>query len=595
MSVVIDPKKLETCVDMLIDEVAQANPDRVAVKCGVVEYTYHELMARAESIAATLKENSVMPGEFVGVMLERSFDMLAAVLGIMRCGAAYVPLDPDFPAKRLQHMVDDCGAKIVLTQQSLTETGPSGSFAFVVVENVRPNAAERSPVRPNDLAYILYTSGSTGLPKGVAVEHKNVVNFLLSMAESPGFTANDKLLAVTTLSFDIAGLELFLPLITGGTVVIAERNDVLDGDQLKTLIAQNDINVMQATPSTWRLLLEAGWEGGQNFKALCGGEALPRDLAKNLSACVGELWNMYGPTETTIWSTCYKVSAAGEPILIGTPIANTSVYILDKAGRQAPPGIPGEIFIGGLGVARGYLNRAELTSEKFLPDPFSKVENARMYRTGDFGRYRANGLLEYRERADAQVKIRGFRVELGDVESAIVKCENIQQAVCKIIEPSPGDTRLIAYIKSGDIDLSALREALFEILPNYMVPQHFVIVDDFPMTPNGKLDRRALPEPELHEREMENYIAPSTPTEKLVAESFAHVFELDKVSANANFFDLGGHSILAMRVLSILRRAISPRINLRMIFDARDVASLAATIDELVSADQNEKREELLF
>ncbi|MEX6633171.1 non-ribosomal peptide synthetase [Hyphococcus lacteus] len=595
MTVTVDIEQLETCVDVLVTDRAQKRPDDVAVIVDDKPYTYRQLNLRVEAIAAALSEREVVAGNFVGVLLERSFDMVASVLAIMHCGAAYVPLDPEFPAQRLQHMIDDCGTRLVVSQSSIADIGLKGSFEFLFVEGVTDGSVTRAPIRPDDLAYVLYTSGSTGLPKGVAVEHRNVVNFLLSMAQEPGFTAADRLLAVTTLSFDIAGLELFLPLIMGGTVIIAERDDVVDGERLKDLISRHKVSVIQATPSTWRLLLEADWRGGIGFKAFCGGEALPVDLAQALSAQCDALWNMYGPTETTIWSSCYHLPKGGTPVLIGVPIANTPIYVLDKAGRKTPPGIPGEIYIGGAGVARGYLNREDLTAEKFLPDPFSGTEGARMYRTGDFGRYLTNGLLEYRERADAQVKIRGFRVELGDVESAITGFSDVKQSVCKVVEPKPGDTRLVAYIKASDIDVGALRAFLRDYLPNYMIPQHFVVVDNFPMTPNGKIDRRALPEPEYTEVVSENYKAPSTPTEECIAQTFSDVFGIEEISINANFFELGGHSILAMRVLSTLRKSLSSKISLRMIFEAIDIAALASEIDNLAPKKNDDDREELLF
>ena len=595
MTVTVEKEQLETCVDTLIATRGQERPDDVAVIVDDQSYTYSQLNIRVEAIAAALSKRDVSAGDFVGVLLERSFDMVASVLAIMHCGAAYVPLDPEFPAQRLQHMVNDCGTNLIVSQSSLADVRLTGTFKRLLVEEIADGSMARAPVRSGDLAYVLYTSGSTGLPKGVAVEHRNVVNFLLSMAQEPGFTAADRLLAVTTLSFDIAGLELFLPLIMGGTVVIAERDDVLDGERINNLIARHKVNVMQATPSTWRILLEADWRASEGFKALCGGEALPVDLAQALSAQCSALWNMYGPTETTIWSSCYHVPKGGQPVLIGTPIANTKIYVLDKAGRQTPPGIPGEIYIGGAGVAREYLNREDLTAEKFLPDPFSETQGARMYRTGDFGRYLTNGLLEYRERADAQVKIRGFRVELGDVESAIAGFSGVKQSVCKVVEPKPGDTRLVAYIKENDIDLGALREFLRDYLPNYMIPQHFVVVDSFPMTPNGKIDRRALPDPEYTEIVSANYKAPSTPTEECIVEVFSDVFGIEEISVSANFFELGGHSILAMRVLSILRKSISPKISLRMIFEAVDIASLASELDKLAPRKNDDDREELLF
>ncbi len=502
MTPAVDISQLEQRVEQLVAAAARQAPGAIAVVCGGERLNYRQLLTGSSTMAARLRAAGVGRGSLVGVHLERSTAMLVTLLAILSVGAAYVPLDPEFPAERLAHMVADSRLAVIVSQSSLAGHAPAGSYQRLDIDvesGSRGGAVDYADAGGDagDLIYVLYTSGSTGLPKGVALEHRNVVNFLLSMQQQPGLSATDRLLAVTTLSFDIAGLELFLPLISGACVVIAERDDATDGQRLGELIAEHGITVMQATPTTWRLLLDSGWTAPAGFKALCGGEALPMDLSARLAGSVDELWNMYGPTETAIWSTCFRLPPSGAPILIGKPIANTSVHILDRSLRPVPVGVPGEIFIGGAGVARGYLERPELTAERFVADPFAKPAGGRMYRTGDLGRYLPDGNIEFRQRVDNQVKIRGFRVELGEVEAALQAQPGVKQAVCNVVEIRPGDQRLVGYIiaEAQQLDAASLREGLRARLPQYMIPQHVVPVDGFPLLPNGKVNRRQLPHP----------------------------------------------------------------------------------------------------
>ncbi|HKE48127.1 MAG TPA: amino acid adenylation domain-containing protein [Rhodanobacteraceae bacterium] len=600
MSVTVDAALLDQRVEALIGKQAAATPDAVAAICGDRSLTYRELDAQASRVAAHLRARGVEREARVGIFVERSLEMLVAVVAVMKSGAAYVPLDPEFPAERLAHMVADSGLKLVLTQASLVASKPPGSYeALDIAELLRTEAPAPAPAEfaANDLVYVLYTSGSTGKPKGVALEHRNVVNFLLSMQQEPGMVAGDRLLAVTTLSFDIAGLELYLPLVTGATVVIATRDEVVDGSTLRALIDTHRITVMQATPTTWRLLIEAGWQGDASFKVLCGGEALSQDLARQLLTRCGALWNMYGPTETAIWSTCFRVLDASLPVLIGRPIANTGVYVLDKAGRPSPMGVPGELCIAGAGVARGYLDRPELTAERFVRDPFADRFGGRMYRTGDLGRYLPDGNLEFRQRVDNQVKIRGFRVELGDVEAALNSHPQVKQGVARIFELRPGDARLVGYVlPEGEPPTAAeLREHLRKTLPQYMVPQHFSVVEQFALTPNGKVDRARLEPPHAADLLAETFVAPSTPHELLVAEVFGDVLQVEKVSADASFFDLGGHSVLAARVVAALRRQGFPTLSLRTLFESPSAATLGRELDRMaapaVESDTREREE----
>ena len=400
-------------------------------------------------------------------------------------------------------------------------------------------------VSSDQLAYVIYTSGSTGRPKGVSVSHRAVVNFLTSVRQEPGLTAEDVLLAVTTISFDIAGLELYLPLTVGARVVLASREMARDGARLLDLLANSGATVMQATPVTWQMLLEAGWQGSEHLTILCGGEAFPRNLADRLLDKGSALWNLYGPTETTIWST---VSTEG-PGEDGTgplrrALGNTRVYVLDGWLEPAPVGVPGELYIGGAGVARGYLNRPDLTAERFVPDPFGPDPGARLYRTGDRVRWRADGQLEYLGRLDHQVKVRGFRIELGEVEEALLRHPGVRQAAVVARGDGQSTQRLVAYLTAHEQpgpSAAQLRGFLGQRLPEHMVPAAFVVLAELPLTPNGKVDRRALPVPDYASTQME-YTPPATPAEDVLAGLWAEVLGLERVGVHDNFFELGGHS-----------------------------------------------------
>jgi amino acid adenylation domain-containing protein len=561
--------------DLIFAQIART-PNAPAVRFRGDRLTYAELGARVDEAADGLAALGVGRGDIVGLSLARSLDMVIAMIAVMRCGGAYLPLDPAFPAERLSFMAADSELKLILADRNAPRF-PAPGAAWASAQDlrgaVRRHAAEAGS---DDLVYLLYTSGSTGKPKGVAVTHGNVVNFLQSMAVEPGLAASDRFLAVTTISFDISGLELFLPLTVGAEVVIAEEADGFDGARLKALIDDCGAVAMQATPTSWRLLVEAGFER-PTFKALVGGEALPPDLARELARRCGEVWNMYGPTETTIWSACYRLPPAGEPVLIGKPIAKTGIYVLDPNGAPQPPGIVGEIYIGGAGVARGYWRRDDLTRERFLPDPFMP-EFGRMYRTGDLGRYLRDGNLEFRGRADSQVKVRGFRIELGEIEAALAGAEGVRAAAAAV-HGTGADAKICAYVEGSGADIAALRERLREKLPHYMVPQHVIALDRLPLTANGKIDRARLPAPNEAVFRTAAFRPPATATEKAVAAAFAEVLGLPAVSADANFFDLGGHSILAIRALALLRRDLAPALGLQTLFDAKDVADLARRID----------------
>ena len=565
----------ERSVHELFEAQAERSPEAVAVVYEDQCLSYRELEHEANQLAHYLVERGVGPGVLVGVCLERSVEMVVGILGVLKAGGAYVPLDPEYPEERLRYILEDANAPVLLTQAGLVEKFSGVGGEVVCIDRDREAiglcASERPTERagPEDLTYVIYTSGSTGRPKGVEVRHRGVVNFLTSMAREPGLCARDMLLAVTTLSFDIAVLELFLPLTVGGRVVIASREVATDGEALSRALEASGATVMQATPATWRMLVEAGWRGPEGFKVLCGGEALPSDLAGELVARAGSVWNLYGPTEATVWSTCYRIKDPGEPVLIGRPIGNTRVYVLDRHGQPLPVGIPGELYIGGEGVARGYLNRPELTAERFVPDPFGEDENATLYRTGDRVRYRRDGNLEYLGRLDHQVKVRGFRIELGEIEAVLQEHPAVGQTAVIVREERAGDPRLVAYVVPAPhqaVVATELRKHLRGRLPEYMVPPHLVELEALPLTPNGKVDRNALPSPfggEVFSEE--RYVAPRTETEVRLASVWQEVLGVERVGLHDNFFELGGHSLLAMRLVARMEEVTGVRVGLRSI------------------------------
>ena len=509
--------------------------------------------------------------------------MLVALLGILKSGAAYLPSDPEFPTQRIAYMLEHASVRILLCQQALADSLPQTDAEILYLDrpghevDSQPKTRPVVAIQPEHLAYVIYTSGSTGRPKGVQITHGSVVNFLESMRREPGLVEDDVLLAVTTLSFDISVLELFLPLACGARVVVAPRQAVLDGAVLGQLAHECGATVMQATPSGWRLILEAGWPNGFRPKALCGGEALPTDLAGSLLRHVGSLWNMFGPTETTIWSTIHRVTETTS-IPIGKAIANTSTYVLDSEMQPVPIGVPGELYIGGVGLAQGYLGRPELTAQKFVPDPFSNKPGSRLYRTGDQVRFLADGTIDFLGRIDHQIKLRGFRIELDEIETVLDRHPGITQSVALVREDTPGDRRLVAYVVSanGAAAVSEWKDALREGLPYYMIPSAIVSLDEFPVTPNGKIDRKRLPRPGQESLEQDQeYRAPSDEVERALAELWGRVLNLTEVSVRANFFELGGHSLLAAQLFALLEEVYGKRIPLATLFQRPTIEQLA--------------------
>jgi amino acid adenylation domain-containing protein len=591
----------DRCVYQLFESQAARTPNAVAVVFENQQLTYAELNTRANQLAHYLRGLGVGSESLVGICVERSLEMVVGALGIMKAGAAYVPLDPSFPKERLAFMVENSGVPVLLTQQQLAYALPPHQAQLVCLDTDWDIIARESAENPghdpisgessDSLAYVIYTSGSTGEPKGVQVGHRALTNLLSSVRREPGLTAEDVLLSVTTLSFDIAALELYLPLIVGARLVIVSREVAADGNDLQSWLAQTGATMVQATPSTWELLIAAGWRGSERLKILCGGEALPRDLANQLLQRCSSLWNMYGPTETTIWSTVCKVESGDAPVSIGRPLANTQIYLLDETLNPVPIGVPGELYIGGDGLARGYLNRPELTAHKFIRNPFSDERGARIYATGDLARYWPDGRIECLGRKDDQVKIRGFRIELGEIESVLRQHHSVRESVVTVREDVPGDRRLIAYVvpsKATGINQRTLRALLQEKLPDYMIPAVFIRLASLPLTPNGKVDRRALPPPDYAARSKETYVAPRTPIEVLLSGIWAEVLQVRRVGLDDNFFELGGHSLLATQIVSRVLQRLGVQLSLRALFEAQTVGTLAHRIQKLSGTEEKE-------
>ncbi|MDQ2869302.1 MAG: amino acid adenylation domain-containing protein [Acidobacteriota bacterium] len=573
----------------LFEEQVERTPQADAVVFGGERLSYLDLNERANRLAAYLKKRGVGPEVLVGLCVERSLEMVVGLLGILKTGGAYLPLDPSYPQQRLAFMLEDSAARVVLTQESLAKSLPSGDFDRVRLDadwsEIARESGEKpqSGVRAENLAYVIYTSGSTGTPKGVAVEHRSVVNLLLSMRDGLSPQEGDVMLAITTLSFDIAGLEVYLPLVTGACVAVAARETVLDGRVLRDQLVQCGATMMQGTPTSWRLLLDAGWQGEGLRVVLCGGEAISRDLADRLLDKNLLVWNLYGPTETTIWSTGHQVKPDTGSVPIGTPLANTQVYILDGQGVPVPVGLPGDLYVAGAGLARGYLNRPELTAEKFVRDPF-RTDKARMYKTGDRGRFLPGGDIQFLGRLDDQVKIRGFRIEIGEVEAAVARHPEVDACVVSARSEESGDKRLVGYVVArGGAQLSVLqlRDFLKITLPDHMIPATFVFLDALPLTPNGKIDRKALPAPEPSRTSAgDSFVAPRNPVEEALSRIWGQVLGIERVGVFDNFFDLGGHSLLATRLMVRVRDGFSVDLPLSTLFRSPTIAEFARVLEQ---------------
>jgi amino acid adenylation domain-containing protein/thioester reductase-like protein len=580
-------------IHQLVEAQVVQSPDSIAAIFQGEQITYQELNQKANQLANYLRTLGVNPETLVGVCVERSLEMLIGLLGVLKAGGAYVPLDPSYPTARLAFMLEDSQLPVLITQQHLLHTLPNtDQLKVVCLDSAWPEidqfskANVDSGVNAENLAYTIYTSGSTGKPKGVQIMHGAVVSFLHSMQQEPGLTAHDVLLSVTTISFDIAVLELFLPLTVGAQAVIISREVASDAMQLSKAIAESGATVMQATPATWRMLLAMGWEGNRQLKILCGGEALTRSLANQLLERSASVWNMYGPTETTIWSMVYQVEFGDGPISVGHPILKTQVYLLKELTRRkadiletVPDGSIGEVYIGGIGLARGYLNRPELTSERFVENPFSHEPGSRLYKTGDLGRYLPDGRLELIGRSDNQIKIRGHRIELGDIEAALSLHPAVREAVVIARENTSSDRQLVAYVVLNAelpvIGAMQLRVWLKEKLPDYMVPGIVMFMEVLPLTPNCKVDRRALPAPVLSATE--EFVPPRTDLEQHLFQVWTSILGIE-VGVYQDFFESGGDSLRAAVLLSQICKILQVELSLECLFKAPTIAGLAEVI-----------------
>lgn len=584
-------------------------PQHPAIRFHQTEMSYASLAVQSNQLANHLMQQGIQPGDAVGIALDRSPLMIVAMLAVLKCGAAYIPLDPGFPHERILYMLENSDAKVLITAQKYKQ-----HFACkakeLIVEDFLLEINQFSEVAPevyfpsDNLAYILYTSGSTGKPKGVQISHKSLLNFLLSTQKEPGISHEDKWLAITTISFDIAVMEIFLPLISGATLLLADEGTVRDGAEILRLIKNENVTIFQATPATYNMMLYEEWEEKLPIKVLCGGEAFPKVLAEKLLVRTQEVWNMYGPTETTIWSTLKKLSLEDEIITVGHPMDNTLIYILDEQLQMVPEGSPGEIYIAGKGLARGYINRPDLTQEKFIPNPFQPEIAPQIYGTGDIGIALPNGEIQCLGRLDHQIKIRGFRIELGEIEYALSKINGIKEAVVVAREDVPGDKRICAYLilqaalptpeEEQPLKVNFRRE-LKERLPNYMIPNDFVFLTRFPLTPNGKIDRKLLPPPgeqsEFQEvKSFEN--KPLTELGVTVSKTWENILNVSSSQLADDFFEQGGHSLIAVQLLSQLEKSLGLRIPVTTLFKASRLGDFIDAVETLVLQKESNVLEE---
>lgn len=576
---------LERCFHNLFEEQVRKNPEALALIYEDQQLNYKALNEQANQLAHKLKELGVEKDTRVGVLLKRSERMLISLLAVQKWGGTYVPVHTAFPTERIQYILEDASVALLLTD---IDTDKLNTERLKVVDLTDKSAFSQYEknnleleIAPDDLAYIIYTSGSTGKPKGVMVPHSALTNFLCSMQQKPGMTSEDVLMAVTSVSFDISALELYLPLISGASVIIASEAMLQNPILLGEAVEQHHVTIMQATPATWQLLLESDWSGKQDLKALCGGEALSRRLANRLLNKVDSLWNMYGPTETTIWSACCPVEQGNTPIAIGKPIANTQLYVLDGYGQPVPKGVTGELYIGGAGLAAGYLNRSDLTKEKLVHDHLNAETGSRLYRTGDHARYLKDSSIEVLGRTDHQVKIQGHRIELGEVSTALIQHPLIVDTVVISRTEDSGFKRLAAYYipdKSDEVDAATLRDFLKTKLPSYMIPSFFIEMGAFPLSASGKVDRKALPLPEDN-RELDEYVAPGNESEEILVKIWGNILEIEGVGVEDNFFDLGGASIQSLQIVAKANMYGLP-LNVENIFEHQTIRELVRFLDQ---------------
>jgi myxalamid-type nonribosomal peptide synthetase MxaA len=580
-----------------ITEQAWAAPDATAIRFGETSLSYGQLLEQVESIASALHQRGVKRGDRVGVLLMRSLDLIPAMLATWRIGALYIPIDIGFPKKRIAYMLADSNVHVVIADCELLYLldDEHASIALCIETLSERNFLSKDvlPAYGTDSAYIIYTSGSTGMPKGVEIRHDALINCLLATKEYVEFTSDSRMLALTTISFDISTVEIFMPLISGGCVDLGEDGLVNDGIQLMEKIGNRKPSHVQATPSTWKAVLSAGWAGEDEICLLTAGEAVSRDLAEQLLQRCRVLWNLYGPTETTVYSSAHRIeSDIGKPMRIGRPLPNTQLYILDKHYQPVPIGAIGDLYIAGEGLAVGYWQRPELTAERFIPNPFRPGEH--MYLTGDLARYLPDGTIICLGRLDDQVKIHGVRVELAEVESALRNIDGVNDAVVVSWQDARGDAQLVGHVivENKELTTHQLRVQLRERLPEVMIPPYFLFADSFPKTANGKIQRATLPSPDIaHQLPTDKVIeAPSTTTEQLLAKAWANILGIDSkiIGRDSDFMDLGGHSLLMTLLMIEVRKSFQIHFSLREFFGASTLRKFAALIDERRQSDSDQ-------
>jgi len=578
------------CIHELLEAQVLRRGESTALFFEDESLTYQELNHRANKLARYLRERGVGPEVLVGVCMDRSLDAIVALLAILKAGGAYVPLDPSYPKERIEYILSDAGCSLLITHQELLTRIPSTNAELLLLD-VRWSAIAEAPgenlgrvVNPRNLAYVIYTSGSTGKPKGVQVEHYSVVNLLLSMQDETGIDETDVVAAVTTLCFDIAGLEIYLPLVSGARIAIVKRDEGSDGKKLQDRIQRAGVTLLQGTPALFRILLETGWAGDRRLKVISGGEAFPREIANTLVSRCKSVWNGYGPTETTIYSSFYRITGVGEGnVPIGHPVRDTHFHIVDDRMKLVPSGQEGQLLIGGVGVARGYLGLKELTEEKFISDPFCAKPGARLYKTGDLARILPDGNIAFLGRMDHQVKIRGYRIELGEIEFALATHPSVKQCVVVAREDLPGDKRLVAYVVAGPEKkpvARVLREFLQIKLPDYMVPASFVVLKAMPLTPNGKVDRKALPVPSRDNSGFDHeYLPPRSSLEKKLVRIWEGALGIKPIGIRDNIFELGVDSVIAAQLFARIEKSLAKDLPPAPLFRAPTIELLANLLE----------------
>nr|WP_321223483.1 amino acid adenylation domain-containing protein [uncultured Psychroserpens sp.] len=569
----------------LLSAQAQQSSKQIALKFGERTISYEALEEQVQQLAHSLTSKGLQHGNFVGVCLPKSIELIVTLRAIMQCGAAYIPLDPNYPTQRLDYMLEDSGAQYLITTTSIGSK--LTTKAQVLIQDDLFSNLSQFPIQPisvdiklDDIVYLLYTSGSTGKPKGVPITHKNLVNLLYSFIETPGIEQSDTLISITTISFDIAMAELFAPLLRGAKLVLTNEETAKDTRLLLDVMTNEAVTMMQATPATWQMLLDSGWDEHLPIRAISTGEALPLELAKKILKRVNQLWNLYGPTETTIWSAMTQINSTDTIIPIGKPVANTQLYIVNEQNNLVAPGMVGELCIAGDGVACGYWKRPDLTSEKFIENQFNTNHKTNLYKTGDLAKLLPSGNVQCLGRIDNQVKIRGQRIELGEIEQAIDALNGVQASVVLL-----NDDKLMVHIISSELEndnsnqINNWKTALKEQLPAHMIPQQFNLLKEFPVTLNGKIDRKALHNLTSTQTNTSIFTEASTPSEKIILDIWKECLNLDKIDVNSDYFEIGGHSLVGVKVMAKLEKATGNRVPLVALLKHSTIKKLAAFMD----------------